>query len=462
MQLNKDSLTPSDIAKQEEARSNYTMRNKNLTFLFVALFCLLLNCNNTKVKENELLKKTETEEFFSLVNPINKPEEPLYKTLYNGYTVSLNSNSSYQELIFTSGNIKVIKRLKFYYENPEIVFHLYKSNFDNIIILIEGRDYYSSNLGLYYIGNKSNKIIEIDDTLTYRQDDPETKGFKLPKAKLIKHEDNLKCNFYLGGKFLYEKNYDVASKIETEKNGLQVKINNQDIEINNNETIFIYKDLIVEAMSVSTSLFQEKESEFSLVYEKNASSTKIKDRYKFQFINNQLYLIYKETVKFNSDGIAINKLYFNNYTMKNKTYEELDLLEERTMFRFGKSTTIYFISPKNIVFGEMLIKSSSEDYFVSYPKVSNSDLLIKNAEEANNTAYYLNQIGANNESIFLLQKIIKDNPNRVVSYLNIADAYWDTNNKSEAKKNYQKYISLMKSQKKDLSKIPPRVYERIK
>ena len=215
-------------------------------------------------------------------------------------------------------------------------------------------------------------------------------------------------------------------------------------------------------MSVSTSLFQEKESEFSLVYEKNASSTKIKDRYKFQFINNQLYLIYKETVKFNSDGIAINKLYFNNYTMKNKTYEELDLLEERTMFRFGKSTTIYFISPKNIVFGEMLIKSSSEDYFVSYPKVSNSDLLIKNAEEANNTAYYLNQIGANNESIFLLQKIIKDNPNRVVSYLNIADAYWDTNNKSEAKKNYQKYISLMKSQKKDLSKIPPRVYERIK
>ena len=54
MQLNKDSLTPSDIAKQEEARSNYTMRNKNLTFLFVALFCFtgqIIRDTTTEIEE---------------------------------------------------------------------------------------------------------------------------------------------------------------------------------------------------------------------------------------------------------------------------------------------------------------------------------------------------------------------------------------------------------------------------
>lgn len=52
------------------------------------------------------------------------------------------------------------KTLNFYYENPEIVFHLYKSNLNNIVILIEGRDYYGSNLGIHYIDHKTNKIIE--------------------------------------------------------------------------------------------------------------------------------------------------------------------------------------------------------------------------------------------------------------------------------------------------------------
>ena len=70
------------------------MRNINLTLL-LAFFTLLLNCNNTKAKEPELLKKikkAETKEFFSLLKPINNPEEPLYKTLYDGYSISINSN----------------------------------------------------------------------------------------------------------------------------------------------------------------------------------------------------------------------------------------------------------------------------------------------------------------------------------------------------------------------------------
>ncbi|CAM2943789.1 hypothetical protein DRF59_08795 [Chryseobacterium flavum] len=189
------------------------MRLTYLTFLF-AFFGLLLNCNNTKLKESEpqkAVKQTEIKEIFSLVKPVNKPEEPLYTTLYNGYSISIQSDSSHQELIFKKGNVEIKKTLKFYYENPEIVFHLYKSDLDNIIILIEGRDYYGSNLGVYYIGSKTNKIIEIDDSLNYTQDNPETKGFKFPKAEIIKKDDELKCKFFLGNKLLSDKTYDIPT-----------------------------------------------------------------------------------------------------------------------------------------------------------------------------------------------------------------------------------------------------------
>lgn len=189
------------------------MRSIYLTFI-ITFFGLLLNCNNTKLKESEpqkAVKQTEIKEIFSVVKPINKPEEPLYTTLYNGYSISIQSNSSHQELIFKKGSVEVKKTLKFYYETPEIVFHLYKSNLDNIVILIEGRDYYGSNLGVYYIENKTNRIIEIDDTLSYTQDNPETKGFKLPKAEIIKKEDELKCTVYLGNKLLSDKTYDIST-----------------------------------------------------------------------------------------------------------------------------------------------------------------------------------------------------------------------------------------------------------
>ncbi|WP_373567440.1 hypothetical protein [Chryseobacterium sp. WG23] len=44
----------------------------------------------------------------------------------------------------------------------------------------------------------------------------------------------------------------------------------------------------------------------------------------------------------------------------------------------------------------------------------------------------------------------------------MADAYWEINDKGKAKEYYQKYISLMKTQDKDLKKIPQRVRDRNK
>jgi tetratricopeptide (TPR) repeat protein len=80
----------------------------------------------------------------------------------------------------------------------------------------------------------------------------------------------------------------------------------------------------------------------------------------------------------------------------------------------------------------------------------------KNLQKYNDIAYYLQQANANNEAIFLLEKIIEKYPNRIVAYLNLADAYAGINNKEKAKENYEKYISLMKQDNKE-NKILKRV-----
>ncbi|ANF50588.1 hypothetical protein A0O34_08660 [Chryseobacterium glaciei] len=65
-------------------------------------------------------------------------------------------------------------------------------------------------------------------------------------------------------------------------------------------------------------------------------------------------------------------------------------------------------------------------------------------------------------SIFLLKEIVNKFPDRIVSYINLGDAYWEFDNQQKAREAYQKYIDLMKIQNKDLNKIPKRVYERSK
>jgi tetratricopeptide (TPR) repeat protein len=79
----------------------------------------------------------------------------------------------------------------------------------------------------------------------------------------------------------------------------------------------------------------------------------------------------------------------------------------------------------------------------------------------NDKAYYLEQLGAYSEAIFILKKVISKSPDRVVAYLNIADAYWGNNEREEAGRSYEKYVELMKSQGKDMKKIPQRVHDRI-
>ncbi|WP_326982280.1 hypothetical protein VUJ46_19100 [Chryseobacterium sp. MYb264] len=85
----------------------------------------------------------------------------------------------------------------------------------------------------------------------------------------------------------------------------------------------------------------------------------------------------------------------------------------------------------------------------------------QNVTKLNDFAYKIESV---NPSVLInvLLKIIKKYPERVVAYLNLADGYWETGDKLKAKENYKKYIALMKSQNKDLKRIPQLVWERAK
>ena len=94
-------------------------------------------------------------------------------------------------------------------------------------------------------------------------------------------------------------------------------------------------------------------------------------------------------------------------------------------------------------------------YFKTYP------LSDSNYAMYNDIGYYLEQAEAYKEAIYVLSAVLEKYPERIVAYLNIADAYWGDGEKARAKEAYEKYAYLMKAQKKDMSKIPKRVYDRI-
>lgn len=258
------------------------------------------------------------------------------------------------------------------------------------------------------------------------------------------------------------------TKQEKPDKGLKEKNTDRKVQIRNEDLVLIcqgreiiYKDLIINEMSLSTELLQN-DNGFSLLYESNASTTKIKEKYDFVYSSNGIILVSKEVVKFGKDGLSINMLFVGNYDMSKKTYVDLQNIGSNLKEEFDKQPIGFVYDSKSILFAKMNYKLSIEDFYIDYPKHGNVNFIINNVESANNQAFYLEQIEANNFSKSLLKEIVTQYPDRTVAFLNLADVNWKLRNKEEAQKNYRKYISLMKSQGKDLSKIPQRVYVRIK
>jgi hypothetical protein len=95
------------------------------------------------------------------------------------------------------------------------------------------------------------------------------------------------------------------------------------------------------------------------------------------------------------------------------------------------------------------------DVYISEYGYSKSDQQVYN-----DIAYYWQQAGFVEDSIWLLKQVISNNPDRVVAYLNMADSYWSVGEKAKASENYKKYSVLMINLGKR-DKIPGRVVERI-
>lgn len=75
-------------------------------------------------------------------------------------------------------------------------------------------------------------------------------------------------------------------------------------------------------------------------------------------------------------------------------------------------------------------------------------------------AFFLEQANLNiDEAISIFRYILKISPDRVMTYLNLADALWKKTEKERAIIEYEKYISLMKSNKNE-SEIPDYVLKR--
>lgn len=109
------------------------------------------------------------------------------------------------------------------------------------------------------------------------------------------------------------------------------------------------------------------------------------------------------------------------------------------------------------------LKDRKDSTFVSKELISilfTIDSLNKNIIDYNNIAYYLEQSKAYTEAIFILEKIIKKFPNRIVAYINLGDAYWGNENHELAIKNYTIYIEKMKNKGLE-HKIPQRIYDRV-
>lgn len=78
---------------------------------------------------------------------------------------------------------------------------------------------------------------------------------------------------------------------------------------------------------------------------------------------------------------------------------------------------------------------------------------------SNDLGFLFEQAGHYPEAVELLQHITRKHPDRVVAYLNLADAYWALGEREQARQAYGQYHEKMTAAQKQ-ARIPPRVLER--
>lgn len=195
---------------------------------------------------------------------------------------------------------------------------------------------------------------------------------------------------------------------------------------------------------------------------------KTTETYTYKFIKDNWFLYKTSISTVEDDFIPTIQLKMNDlsYTVDGKTINnqsiyknEVEKLKQNAILSFSTYLNLLEMHYKDKTLNKMESMGCEDIAEIIYFNAINEN----NINDYNDFAYYTSFTkNGNIVSILLLKEIINTFPDRVVAYLNLADAYWAINNIEKAKEFYQKYIDLMKSQKKDISKIPQRAYARIK
>ncbi len=139
----------------------------------------------------------------------------------------------------------------------------------------------------------------------------------------------------------------------------------------------------------------------------------------------------------------------NDYDAITCTLYEVDAKISREI---GISEVVVLDNIKRVEFESFILESlnSGLNDFLNSPEI------------LNNKGYFLYQYKYYDAALLYFNKVIEKFPNRVVAFLNRADCQWELKEKEKAKRDYKKYVQLMKEQNKDLTRIPKYVYERMK
>ncbi|MBO6184349.1 MAG: tetratricopeptide repeat protein [Chryseobacterium sp.] len=458
----------------------------------VVLSIILLNCSNKERKKEIVANKTITQ-------PINNNFEEISSKskVQSNETLSIAGFTETEfalSLIFFKESEKTFLNINENYFNVNWDYTIQNEsiNSNNVLLFKNSTEHiiliptFSEEFPTFQmIGINKNKEFINYGEYTYSLADFEKLGnttFDKIKYQIVKQKDGLRIKAFDGQKEIllsdYSKNENNEAHItQSERNeiillrnenmkevvhSISLDLNSdgtkENFEINfNQNTINSLKNSNNEIYFESNSLIVKKE------IEENNPHDFISYKYYFQNSNNSIVLskidFKKETYVKNDDLCNLSYVYLPN---KKIHFSEVDFFDKKFLQSLTRDMSlnqaIEIVTKTNQHYNCTSNLSTIELEFL-LEKTFLDDNSVNNY---NNLAYYLEQNKQYEESCYLLKKITQKYPNRVVAWLNYGDALWMLAEKSDAKNAYQKYTSLMKSQHKDVSKIPRRVYDRVK
>lgn len=108
----------------------------------------------------------------------------------------------------------------------------------------------------------------------------------------------------------------------------------------------------------------------------------------------------------------------------------------------------------------LLMDGASDNYCPPETYIAEKYYFQNNVRWSNDLGFMFAEAGYYGEAVELLEAVILGSPERVVAYLNLADAYWGLNSKERSIEMYKKYSALMQASG-NFTKVPQRVADRI-